>query len=342
MRGLLFIACLLLSHSALALDGEALYTDNCSVCHGTGGSGGVGIPLALKAFQQQASDDYIRHTIRYGRPGRVMPAFNRLSDAEVDAIIHYIRSLVPGIQAPVWKTATVKGNPQQGEKLFKQHCVACHGDHAQGGTGTGLMFSRPRALPITAPALNNPGFLHAATDEMIKHIITQGRSNTPMPAAASMGLKADDINDIVSYLRSLEKPLPEDTIDQEPAVLVYESPYSFDETVKNVKRAAVGMNFRLIREQSLDYGLAPKDQEMKHKHIVYFCNFKFLYDALSIDPRVGMFLPCRVTVVEDHGKVKVMSINPKRLSHIFNNNQLDKACKEMENVYTSILEEATL
>lgn len=342
MRALLLLLGCLAFSSAHALNGETLYTNQCSVCHGTDGAGGVGVPLALRAFQQQASDDYIRHTIRYGRPGRVMPAFNRLSDAEISAIIQYIRSLAPGVKPPVWQTTPVKGNPQHGARLFNDHCVACHGKNAQGGTGTGLMFSRPKVLPITAPALNNPGFLHAATDQMIKTIITQGRENTPMPSATSLALKPAEINDIVSYLRSLQKPLPKDTIDEEPAVLVYESPYSYEQTIENVKRAAVGMNFRLIREQPLDYGLAPKNQQSKHKHIVYFCNFKFLYDALSIDPRVGMFLPCRVTVVEDHGTVKVMSINPKRLSHIFNNNQLDKACKEMEDVYTSILEEATL
>ena len=64
--------------------------------------------------------------------------------------------------------------------------------------------------------------------------------------------------------------------------------------------------------------------------------------ALALDPRVGLFLPCRVTVVERDGKVLVMSINPKRLSHLFNNAELDRACEEMFQVYSDILEEATL
>ena len=58
--------------------------------------------------------------------------------------------------------------------------------------------------------------------------------------------------------------------------------------------------------------------------------------------RVGLFLPCRVTVVEHAGKVQVMSINPKTLSHLFNNEELDRICGRMEKLYQDILEEATL
>ena len=150
-----------------------------------------------------------------------------------------------------------------------------------------------------------------------------------MPAASSLGVSAPQINDIVAYIRSLQPPHIKDLAD-EPAALIADSPYSYDETITRVKAAAVGMNFRLIRDQALDGGLVPEAKESKRHMMVYFCNFQFLYDALAIDPRVGLFLPCRVTVIETaDGQVKVMSINPKRLSHIFNNNELDQACDEM-------------
>ena len=56
------------------------------------GKGGVGVPLALTAFQSTVSDRYLQSTIRTGRPGRVMPAFSSLSDDEVLAIVRHIRS----------------------------------------------------------------------------------------------------------------------------------------------------------------------------------------------------------------------------------------------------------
>ncbi|MBI3188711.1 MAG: c-type cytochrome [Gammaproteobacteria bacterium] len=342
MRPAIFIALLLLSPALLAADGHALYQNHCAACHGLDGQGGVGIPLALAAFQAQASDDYLARTIRHGRPGRIMPPFSQLSDADIQAIIGYIRSWQPTIKPPVYQDTAVAGNAITGKKLFDQHCSSCHGANGVGGRGTGVMFSRPHDLPIVPPALNNSGFLASASDAMIHSVIAHGRSNTPMPAAKLLGVTPTQINDIVSYIRSL-KPAPLADISHEPAILVADSPYNYDETIAKVKAAAVGMNFRLIRDQALDSGLVEDGKETRSHMMVYFCNFKFLYDALAIDPRVGLFLPCRVTVIKTaDGKVKVMSINPKRLSHIFNNNELDQACEEMHKLYTSILEEATL
>lgn len=342
MRPALIIILLLLSPGRYAADGQLLYQKHCAVCHGVDGQGGVGIPLALASFQAQASDEYLARTIRHGRPGRIMPPFRQLSAAEIAAIIGQIRSWQPTIKPPVYQDTAVAGNAINGKKLFDQHCSSCHGANAIGGKGTGVMFSRPHDLPIVPPALNNSGFLAAASDAMIRNVIEQGRGNTPMPAASSLGLVASQINDIVAYIRGLQPPAEQD-ISQEPAILVADSSYSYDETITRVKAAAVGMNFRLIRDQALDSGLVPEGKESKRQMMVYFCNFQFLYDALAIDPRVGLFLPCRVTVIETtDGQVKVMSINPKRLSQIFNNNELDQACEEMYRLYESILDEATL
>jgi cytochrome c oxidase cbb3-type subunit 3 len=55
-----------------------------------------------------------------------------------------------------------------------------------------------------------------------------------------------------------------------------------------------------------------------------------------------MFLPCRVTILETAGKVQVMSVDPKVLSRLFNNSELNRLCDEMTTSYTAILEEATL
>lgn len=332
------------AHAAASPDGAHLYAQNCAVCHGEAGTGGVGVPLALPSFQASVDNAYLRETIRRGRPGRVMPAFSRLNDAEIDALVGHIRSWQKDQPVPTFSAARGVGDARKGAALFAQHCAACHGDHGQGGHGTGVTFSRPRALPIIAPALNNPGFLAAATDAQIKTTLLHGRAGTPMVAFLKQGLSETDIDDIVSFVRSFDvaASAAETGADDAPAMLVMESPYTLEETIEAVKRAAVGKNFRIIREQILEDGLYPPEQQNTRQVMVYFCNFKFLYDALALDPRVGLFLPCRVTVVEHDGKVLVMSINPKRLSRLFNNVELDRACDEMYKLYSDILEEATL
>ncbi len=341
-RILIFSTSLLMfSVAAATPDGGKLFTRHCAACHGEEGVGGVGVPLALPGFLSAAPDSYLEKTIRLGRPGRVMPAFTSLDDDEVKAIVAHIRSWHP--QAPQPMASTVAGDVQHGKTLFAERCAACHGADGKGGHGTGVTFSRPRDLPIIAPALNNHGFLAAATDGMIRHTLRHGREGTPMVSFLEQGLNEQDIDDLVAYIRSFEAVAEDrgEAPDVQP-VLVYESAYGLQETIDNVKRAAVGRNFRIIREQYLDQGLVPEGEENPQQVMVYFCNFKLLDDVLKVDPRVGLFLPCRVTVMEQDGVVKVMSINPKRLSYLFNNRELDQACEEMSDMYEAILEEATL
>lgn len=348
LRHLLLTATLLAgfgASSAMASpDGAKLYARNCAACHGENGNGGIGVPLALRSFQAGISDDYLRKTIRQGRPGRVMPAFSLLDASEIDAIVRHVRGWNKGPSA-TFSEQRVKGDPVRGKQLFAQYCAACHGADGEGGKGTGVTFSRPRDLPIMAPALHNPGFLAAASDAMIKATLMRGREGTPMVSFIKQGLKEKDIDDIVSHVRGFEKqPLLHDATawKVERPVIAMDSPYDLNTTVENVKRAVNNNNFFYGRVQTLEYGLTEPAKENPKQVIVYFCNISLLNQALAIDPRVGMFLPCRITIVETHGKVQVMSVNPKVLSRLFNNSELIRLCDELSKSYTEIMEEATL
>ena len=157
------------------------------------------------------------------------------------------------------------------------------------------------------------------------------------------GLSESDINDVVAYVRSFETHMPGRPLadENEPPMLVVESPFTVEETVKHLKEAVVSANMRLIRVQYLDDGFVDKGKENKKRVIVYSCGFNFLNEALKVDPRVGLFLPCRVTVVKHHDKVLVMSVNPKRLAYLFNNNELSELCSKMKKTYSDLMEEAT-
>ncbi len=275
-----------------------------------------------------------------------MPAFNDLSDAQVNAVVNYIRSWSDK-PAPVEDSSIVKGNSEHGKQLFAKYCAQCHGEDGRGGQGTGVTFSRKRDLPVIAPALNNDGFLAAASDVMIRDTITFGREGTPMTSMLVAGLSEEDINDIVAYIRSFEKTAAElkqtlNKSEDESPVIVMDSPYGMDETVENLKQAITGQNFTLIRTDYLEHGLVEEGKENKNQVVLHFCNFDFLFEALTIDPRVGIFLPCRVTVVEKDGKVQLTTINPRRLSKLFNNHELDESCEQMYEVYSGLLEDATL
>jgi len=322
-------------------NGEQLYENHCSACHGANGDGGVGVPLALPDFQYGVTNDYLKNTIRLGRPGRIMPAFTQLKDDEVNAIIKHIRNWAPG-KPFKYSKKNINGDVKHGKQLYAQKCAVCHGVKGEGGKGTGVTFSRPRDLPVIAPALNNEGFLASAPDLMIKTVLMNGREGTPMLSFLKQGLSEKDIDDVVSYVRSFEKKSATDKSSEAVTPLIsFESPHSLQKTVDIIKRAVIGKNFRIIREQYLNQGLVKAGEENKKQVMIYFCNFDFLNRALAIDPRVGLFLPCRITATEENGKVTVMASNPLYMSPFFNNEGLHKLCQEMHDVYADIVEEST-
>lgn len=335
---------LVFSATARADDGEALFQQHCAACHGKDGRGGVGVPLALPAFIDSVDDRYLRESIRLGRPGRVMPAFGYLGEKKIDALVDHMRSWT-GKRVAAFPTATVKGNAVKGAKLYATYCTACHGANGEGSKGTGVTFSRPRNLPVLAPALNNSGFLASATDAMIKNTLIKGRQGSPMVSfTKSAGLNEQDIDNLVAHVRSFPgKVRPEITAaNAGPLVIERDSPYDFKTTVNNIKNALPSYNLVLIREQALDQGLANKGKENKNQTIIYSCGFHMLNEALKVDPRVGLFLPCRITIVQLADKVKVMAVNPKRMSALFNNEELDRLCDRMRQTYTDLMEEALL
>lgn len=325
-----------------APNGKSLYDEHCSVCHGSNGEGGVGIPLSLPDFINRTPDEYLFKSIRYGRPGRIMPAFDRLSDAQVTSIVQYVRTWGEG-EAVKEITDVIVGDAKRGKTLYEKQCLQCHGEDGHGGKGTGVTFSRKRNLPIIAPSLSNPGFLASVTDHMIRDTLKFGREGTPMYSQLVAGLSGQDIDDLVSYIRSFEgTEIKQKHYDEESPIISMDSPYGIEETIENLKQAITDQNFTIIRVEPLEAGFVKPGEESKKQMVVHFCNFGFLFEALSIDPRVGMFLPCRITVVENKGKVKVMAINPLRLSKLFNNDELDDACKEMHGIYETLIEDAVL
>ena len=83
-----------------------------------------------------------------------------------------------------------------GGRLFNEQCVACHGDHGQGGVG---------------PALNSRALLTSASDELLFNLIRTGVPGTSMPAWGQVfggPLTDEEIRQVVAYLRAWEAGAP--------------------------------------------------------------------------------------------------------------------------------------
>lgn len=190
-----------LSPPTLAADGAMLYREHCAACHGNTGAGGLGVPLAMRDLLAVAEDEYFRRTIRLGRPGRHMPAFSHLSTGEVDALVAHLRSWGPQQPKPISVGA---GDVMSGEILYGNWCGMCHGARGEGASTTGITWSWDHRRDVSPPALNNPGFLFAATDAMIKRTLIRGRHGTAMPSFRMPELEDEDLDDLVAFVRSFQ------------------------------------------------------------------------------------------------------------------------------------------
>ena len=68
-----------------------------------------------------------------------------------------------------------------------------------------------------------------------------------------------------------------------------------------------------------------------------------LYFILKIEPRLGIVLPCRITILErEDGSVILTIPNLRVVSRWFNNDELVDLWDQMEESFVEIVEEATL
>ncbi len=193
-----------------ATDGETLYGTFCAACHGPRGQGMrypgmVAFPaIGHPDFLRLVSDEFIRETVRRGRPGRRMPAWGELEGglrpAEIDAVIAWLREMAGGVaHIPDPRPARwVKAAPGGGAALYRANCAACHGERGEGKEGT---------------ALDNRVLLGTATDTYLVETIRRGRSGTAMPAFGDPSpvrrlLSAEEIESIVVHIRAWEESKP--------------------------------------------------------------------------------------------------------------------------------------
>jgi cytochrome c oxidase cbb3-type subunit 3 len=86
--------------------------------------------------------------------------------------------------------------------------------------------------------------------------------------------------------------------------LSYDSSYSFEETIQNLKEIVSGSNYRVFEQRNLLQGLGGKVDTKQV--MIRFCNFATLKSFLKVEPKLGILLPCRIYVSEiKKGVVKV-------------------------------------
>jgi high-affinity iron transporter len=175
-------------------EGARIYASTCASCHGERGlgDGAAGAklnpppPAIGKAEVMEAvSPATMFRKISVGVTGTAMPAFSpQLTDDQRWNVVAYLATLR--------HTAT---QVAEGEGLYVQGCVACHG---MGGGGDGTVA---RALSKLPPDLATVAWQAERSDSQIAVAVSAGMAGTPMPPSSH--LTPAQVRSVVAYLRSL-------------------------------------------------------------------------------------------------------------------------------------------
>jgi len=108
--------------------GKQLFLGMCSRCHGVEGGGGEGPNLNRPVLSRAPDDQALAAVIRDGIPDRGMPKLRRFTDAELHAMVIYIRSLSQNT------AAAITGNSEKGKTVYQRSgCSSCHIINGEGG-----------------------------------------------------------------------------------------------------------------------------------------------------------------------------------------------------------------
>lgn len=239
--------------------GEYLFkTRGCGDCHGADGAGHVFINDTQSGFRVRAPNitaggasparEYqdvdwlrvIRHGVKpSGQPLLIMPSedYSRMTDADVGAIVAYVRSLPPAdtsgaefsplplplkaayafgaikdaaekIDHTAAPTATVGDDQVSRGRYIAQGCTGCHGTHFSGGKIPGTPPSWPAAANITSAA--DSAMAHYASAEQFKSLFRTGKRpdgstvSDVMPFKSLAQMNDAELDDLFAFLKTVE------------------------------------------------------------------------------------------------------------------------------------------
>lgn len=123
---------------------------------------------------------------------------------------------------------------------------------------------------------------------------------------------------------------------------IFESQKSFDEAVTALEQAVVDNGFSVLHVHNLTEKLNSKGLDFSPQVRVFeVCNPAQAYKVLSTDIKVNMALPCRISVWEENGAVKIGYVRPEPTLHMISEEtSLVPVAQEVESVLDKIVEAA--
>jgi len=98
---------------------------------------------------------------------------------------------------------------------------------------------------------------------------------------------------------------------------IVETEKSFDEAVVSVLKAVEEKKWSIFNVYDIKERLASKGFEQKPLKIIEICSGKHANNLLNKNRLISLCMPCKINVLEENGKVKIIGMNPKMVSEFF-------------------------
>jgi len=213
-------------------NGEKVYSQNCSVCHGKKGAGdGPGakisspfprnfikghIKLRSTPFGKIPTDKDLFEAITNGSKGTTMPSWKHLSENDRHSLVLYLKSLSKKFAKFIKKGKTHKivvipdppkftlASLERGKELFIQNCSACHGIKGRSDGASTKKIVNIATDAIWPRNLSKPWkFRRGDQRKQIFKTLRTGLSLTAMPRFSPRIFKDEQIWDLVNYVQTL-------------------------------------------------------------------------------------------------------------------------------------------
>jgi len=158
-------------------NGKKRFEAVCVSCHGVDGRAQTGMGAKNLVYSKLNLEEIV-HTMRYGRQGTMMKSNrHQLSNEDIADVANYVFAL------------RYMANPAKGKKLFANNCSTCH--------------ATPRSVKLIGNAASKRTVADLS-DRLLDLRIRHGR-HVDRAGKKVENLTADDIQDIVAYMRKSTK-----------------------------------------------------------------------------------------------------------------------------------------
>ena len=98
---------------------------------------------------------------------------------------------------------------------------------------------------------------------------------------------------------------------------IVETEKNFDDAVVSVLKAVEQKGWSLFQVYDVKERLAAKGFNQKPLKIIEMCSAKYANQFLNKNRLISLCMPCKVNVVDDEGRVKIIGMKPTMISQFF-------------------------